>query len=66
MEYVEFVTNFRDNIENQVSDESHESDGSLKRKWVDKAGDLIKRKGRADFADFVEFVRRVADRINNR
>ena len=66
LEYVEFVTNFRDNIENQVSDESHESDESLKRKWVDKAGDLIKRKGRADFADFVEFVRRVADRINNR
>ena len=26
-------------------------DESLKRKWVDKAGDLIKRKGRADFAD---------------
>ena len=49
-----------------MSDESHESDESLKRKWVDKAGDLIKRKGRADFADFVEFVRRVADRINNR
>ena len=41
-------------------------DEGLKRKWVDKAGDLIKRKGRADFADFVEFVRRVADRINNR
>ena len=39
------------------------SDEGLKRKWVDKAGDLIKRKGRADF---VEFVRRVADRINNR
>ena len=41
-------------------------DESLKRKWVDKAGNLIKRKGRADFADFVEFVRRVADCINNR
>ena len=41
-------------------------DEGLKRKWVDKAGDLIKRKGRADFADFVEFVQRVADCINNR
>ena len=37
-------------------------DEGLKRKWVDEA-DLIKRNGRADFADFVEFV---ADRINNR
>lgn len=42
-------------------------DEGLKRKWVDKAGDhQIKRKGRADFADFVEFVGRVADHINNR
>ena len=38
----------------------------LKRKWADKAGDLIKSKGRAEYIDFVEFVKKVADRINNR
>jgi len=41
-------------------------DESLKKKWVDRAGDLIQRKGRAEYADFVEFVGRVAGRINNR
>ena len=39
---------------------------SLKRKWADKAGDLIKAKGRAEYKDFVDFVRRAAERINNR
>ena len=38
---------------------------SLKKKWVERAGDLIARKGQAEYADFVEFVRRVAERINN-
>ena len=38
----------------------------LKRKWVDRAGDLIKTKGRAEFTDFVEFLQGVAERINNR
>ena len=28
-------------------------DESLKRKWADRAGDLIKSKGRAEYADFV-------------
>lgn len=39
---------------------------SLKRKWADKAGGLIKKKGRAEYKDFVDFVRNTADRINNR
>jgi len=39
---------------------------NLKRKWAYKAGDLIKAKGRAEYADFVEFVRRIAERVNNR
>ena len=38
----------------------------LKKKWVNRAGDLIVREGRTEYADFVEFVRRVAGRINNR
>ena len=38
----------------------------LKRKWVDRAGDLIKTKGRAEFTDFVEFLQGVTERINNR
>ena len=41
-------------------------DESLKKKWVDRAVDPIQRKGRAEYADFVEFVGRVAGRINNR
>ena len=39
---------------------------SLKNKWVDRAGDLIARKGQAEYADVFEFARRVAERINNR
>ena len=132
LEYVEFVTNFRDNIEGQVLDESLRltrllaqctgkardvirscvnlpvgsryseacrtlrqncgqphmiveahmsrldnddvivmlmrklSEQGLKRKWVDRAGDLIKMKGRAEFTDFVEFLQGVAERMNNR
>ena len=38
----------------------------LKRRWVDKAGDLIKMKGRAEFTDFVEFLQGVPERMNNR
>ena len=38
----------------------------LKRKRVDRAGDLIKSKGRAAYSDFVSFVRRVTKRVNNR
>lgn len=38
----------------------------MKKKWVDIAGDVIARKGQAEYVDFVEFVRRVAERINNR
>ena len=38
----------------------------LKRMWADKAGDLIKGKGLAQFDDFVNFLKKVAGRINNR
>ena len=38
----------------------------FKRKWADRAGDLIKSKGRAEYADFVSFIKRAAERINNR
>ncbi|XP_015754718.1 PREDICTED: uncharacterized protein LOC107334301 [Acropora digitifera] len=41
-------------------------DESLKRKWADRAGDLLKSKGRAEYADFVSFINRAAERINNR
>ena len=39
---------------------------SLKRKWADKAGDIIKNKGLVTFNDFVSFVKRIAGRLNNR
>ena len=32
------------------------SEEGLKRKWVDRAGDLIKNKSRAEYSDFVSFV----------
>ena len=38
----------------------------LKRKWADKAGDIIKTKGLVTFNDFVSFVKHIAGRINNR
>ncbi|CAB4042058.1 Hypothetical predicted protein, partial [Paramuricea clavata] len=38
----------------------------LKRKWVDRAGDLIKSKDYVQFDDFVNFLKKVAGRINNR
>ena len=41
-------------------------DESLKRKWADRAGDLIKSKGRAEYAEFVSFIKRAAELINNR
>ncbi|XP_015755924.1 PREDICTED: uncharacterized protein LOC107335413 [Acropora digitifera] len=41
-------------------------DESLKRKWADRAGDLLKSKGRAEYVDFVSFIKRAAERINNR
>ena len=41
-------------------------DESRKRKWADRAGDLMKSKGRAEYADFVSFIKRAAERINNR
>ena len=40
-------------------------DEGLERKWVDRAGDLIKSKGRAAYLDFVSFVREAAQRVNN-
>ena len=39
---------------------------SLKRKWADKAGDIIKSKGLVTFDDFVSFLKHIAGRINNR
>ena len=33
-------------------------DEGLERKWVDRAGDLIKSKGRAAYLDFVSFLER--------
>ena len=39
---------------------------SLKRKWADKAGDLIKAKGQAEYTDFVNFIKKTANRLNNR
>ena len=38
----------------------------LKKKWLDRAGDRIVPEGRAEYADFVEFVWRVEGRLNNR
>ena len=38
----------------------------LKRKWTDVAGDLICSKGQVDFSDFVNFIQKRADRLNNR
>ena len=59
-------TNRLDNVDVLVMLMRKLPEKSLKKKWVDKAGDLIVRKGRAEYADFVEFVRRVAERTNNR
>ena len=42
------------------------SEEGLKRKWVDRAGDLIKNKSRAEYSDFVSFVGKASERINNR
>ena len=41
-------------------------DESLKRKWADRAGDIIKTKGTVQFDDFVQFLKKVSQRINNR
>ena len=40
-------------------------DEGLKKKWVHRAGDLTVREGRAEYADFVEFRRRVEGHINH-
>lgn len=55
-----------DNEETIVSLMRKLPDESLKRRWADKAGDIIKTKGRAEYKDFVDFVRKTADRLNNR
>lgn len=41
-------------------------DEGLKRKWKDVAGDLICSEGQVDFSDFVNFIQKRADRLNNR
>ena len=41
-------------------------DEGLKRKWTDIAGDLICSKGQVDFSDFLSFIQKRADRLNNR
>ena len=38
----------------------------LKRKWTDKAGDIIKTEGQVKYSDSVGFVRKCANRLNNR
>ena len=38
----------------------------IKRKWADRAGDHIKGKGQAENADFVSFIKRAAEHINNK
>ena len=38
---------------------------SLKRRWVDKVGDLLTKKTRIEFQDFVEFIRRQGQTLNN-
>ena len=40
-------------------------DEGLKRKWVDRAGDFIKSKGRAAYLDFVSFFREAGQRFKN-
>ena len=39
---------------------------SLKRKWTDVAGDLICSRGQVDLSDFLRFIQKRADRLNNR
>lgn len=41
-------------------------DEGLKRKWTDIAGDLIQSKGQVDFVEFLNFIQKRADRLNNR
>ena len=41
-------------------------DEGLKRKWTDIAGDLICSKEQVDLSDFLIFVQKRADRLNNR
>ena len=42
------------------------SEEGLKRKWVDRAGDLFKNKSRAEYSDFVSFVGKASERINKK
>lgn len=41
-------------------------DEGFKRKWTDIAGDLICSKGQVDFSDFLSFIKKRADCLNNR
>lgn len=41
-------------------------DESFKRKWVDRVGDFMKSKGWVEYVDFVSFIKRVVECINNR
>ena len=41
-------------------------DEGFKRKWTEIAGDLICSKGQVDFSDFLSFIKKRADRLNNR
>lgn len=41
-------------------------DENLKRRWTEIASDLIQTKGQVSFGDFLNFIRRRADRLNNR
>lgn len=41
-------------------------DENLKRRWTEIASDLVHTKGQVSFGDFLNFIRRRADRLNNR
>jgi len=41
-------------------------DEDLKLEWTDVAGDMICSKGHLDFYDFLNFIQKRADRLNNR
>ena len=41
-------------------------DEGLRRKWTDVAGDLICSKGQVNFSDFLNFIQKRANRLDNR
>ena len=41
-------------------------DDNMKRRWANKAGDLIKQNYEVKYTDFSKFVQSTAERLNNR